>query len=66
MLEDTSVRFQAIKPFRLLSERKEGKMAEWVGFEPTVPVLQVRVFSKDLVSATHPPLRAQVFNAEII
>lgn len=34
-------------------------MAEKVGFEPTVPLLVVRVFSKDLVSATHPLLRTK-------
>ncbi len=35
-------------------------LAERGGFEPPVP-LRVRQFSKLLVSATHPPLRAEIF-----
>ncbi len=38
-------------------KRKINKLAEKVGFEPTVALLELRVFSKDLVSATHPLLR---------
>ncbi len=33
-------------------------MAERAGFEPAVPLLEVRVISNDLVSTTHPPLQA--------
>ena len=32
-------------------------LAETEGFEPSVPVIPVRRFSKPLVSATHPRLR---------
>ena len=35
----------------------EGLVAETEGFEPSVPDLPVRRFSKPLVSATHPRLR---------
>src|SRR5690606_32649680 len=35
----------------------QGMMAETEGFEPSVPDLPVRRFSKPLVSATHPRLR---------
>ena len=36
---------------------KMAEMAETEGFEPSVPDLPVRRFSKPLVSATHPRLR---------
>ena len=38
----------------------ERSRAEREGFEPSVPVYPVRRFSKPLVSATHPPLQAEL------
>ncbi len=38
-------------------DRHKAEMAETEGFEPSVPDLPVRRFSKPLVSATHPRLR---------
>jgi hypothetical protein len=34
-------------------------MAERAGFEPALALLELRAFSKRLVSATHPPLRTK-------
>lgn len=40
-----------------VQKEQQGTLAERVGFEPTVPVLLVRSFSKGVLSATQPPLQ---------
>src|SRR3546814_10856050 len=40
-------------------------LAETEGFEPSVPDLPVRRFSKPLVSATHPRLRSEEHTSEL-
>ncbi len=42
---------------------KMAELAETEGFEPSVPDLPVRRFSKPLVSATHPRLRIAAASA---
>ena len=44
-------------PMIELIQRVQDLMAETEGFEPSVPLIAVRRFSKPLVSATHPRLR---------
>lgn len=40
-----------------MKRHARDEMAEREGFEPSVPVLPVRSFSKGVLSASQPPLR---------
>ena len=64
VLDGVSVRYEIVKPLRILGEMKEK--SKWRRRRDSNPryTFGVRAFSKRLVSATHPPLRRLYLFAE--